>query len=146
MNGDILSDIDYTQLMQDHIASDAVATIATHQRSVQISLGILRFGDPVEDDKLTGYIEKPTLDYECSMGIYCFDPAVLPYIEPGVKLDFPDLILRLIANGETVRAWRSDAYWLDIGRHDDYEQAQDEFDRMRHRLIPGEAEQPSTPA
>ena len=47
-------------------------------------------------------------------------------------------MLRLIAAGETVRAWRSDDYWLDIGRPDDYEQAQEEFERMRDRLIPPE--------
>ena len=57
-------------------------------------------------------------------------------LQEGERLDFPDLILRLIAAGETVRAWQSDDYWLDIGRHDDYEQAQEEFDRMRDRLVP----------
>jgi NDP-sugar pyrophosphorylase family protein len=42
----------------------------------------------------------------------------------------------LIPVGETVRGWRSNDYWLDIGRHEDYEQAQEEFERVRHRLLP----------
>jgi NDP-sugar pyrophosphorylase family protein len=75
------------------------------------------------------------------MGIYAFHPRVLAFIEPGVRLDFPDLILRLIAAGEHVRAHWPRAYWLDLGRHEDYEQAMQDFDRVRHRLLPDEAPQ-----
>ncbi len=53
-----------------------------------------------------------------------------------MRLDFPDLILRLLDAGENVRAYRPDAYWLDLGRHDDYELAMREFESMRDRLIP----------
>ena len=52
------------------------------------------------------------------------------------RIDFPDLVLRLIDAGEMVRAWRSDDQWFDIGRHDDYEAAQDAFDELQSRLIP----------
>ena len=138
MNGDVLTDLDYRELLSHHVASDAVATIATVQRHVEISLGVLRFHDPHQPDRLTAYIEKPQLDYEASMGVYAFSPRVLQYVEPGERLDFPDLIRRLLDADEPVRAFRSECYWLDIGRHDDYEQALDEFERMRHRLIPDE--------
>jgi NDP-sugar pyrophosphorylase family protein len=139
MNGDVLTDIDYGALLERHSASDAAATIATKVRNIQISLGVLRFGDNGGDStRLTGYDEKPTLDYAASMGVYCFAPRALSHIEPGEHLDFPDLILRLIAAGETVRAWPSEDYWLDIGRHEDYEQAQEEFESVRERLIPPE--------
>jgi NDP-sugar pyrophosphorylase family protein len=53
-----------------------------------------------------------------------------------VRLDFPDLILRLIEAGEEVRAHRPRAYWLDLGRHEDYETAMAEFETMRDRLLP----------
>ena len=79
------------------------------------------------------------------MGVYCFAPRVLDHIEPNVRLDFPDLILRLLALGERVEAWRPEAYWLDLGRHDDYEHALQEFDSVRHRLIPGEVQAPGQP-
>ncbi len=88
--------------------------------------------------RLTGYDEKPAIDFTASMGVYCFAPRALSYIEAGERLDFPDLILRLIAAGEIVRAWPSQDYWLDIGRHDDYEQAQEEFEAVRERLIPAD--------
>jgi NDP-sugar pyrophosphorylase family protein len=138
MNGDVLTDIDYGALLQRHRDSDGAATIATKLREVQISLGVLRFGEAEDPTRLTGYDEKPKIEYTASMGVYCFAPRALAHIEPGKRLDFPDLILRLIAAGETVRAWPSDDYWLDIGRHDDYEQAQEEFEAVRHRLIPPE--------
>jgi NDP-mannose synthase len=138
MNGDVLTDLDYARLYEDHRNSDAVATIATRTREVEISLGVLRCDDQEDPTRLTDYLEKPHMQYQISMGVYCFSPAVTDYIEPGVRLDFPDLVLRLLERGRTVRAWPSTDYWLDIGRHDDYELALDEFDRMRDRLLPAE--------
>jgi NDP-sugar pyrophosphorylase family protein len=138
MNGDVLTDLDYRQLMADHAASGAIATIAAARREIEVSLGVLRFADAQDPARLTDYDEKPHIDYEASMGIYCFSPRVIEHIERGEHLDFPDLVLRLIAAGETVRAWRSNDYWLDIGRHEDYEQAQEEFERVRHRLLPAD--------
>ncbi|MBV9940870.1 MAG: NTP transferase domain-containing protein [Solirubrobacterales bacterium] len=136
MNGDVLTDLDYARLFEEHLASDAAATIATQKREVEISLGVLRCGDDGDATRLTDYVEKPRIDYQASMGVYCFSPEIIEHIEPGRRLDFPDLILRLLARGLTVRAWPSEAYWLDIGRHDDYELALDEYDRMRARLLP----------
>lgn len=137
MNGDILTDLDYAQLLADHERGDAIATIATRTTKVQISLGVLDFNDPDDPTVLTNYFEKPNIEYESSMGVYCFSPRVRDYIAPGERLDFPDLMLRLVAEGETVRAWRSNDFWLDIGRPEDYEQAQDDIEALQHRLIPG---------
>ena len=136
MNGDVLTDLDYAALLKRHNAGDAAATIATRERDIQISLGVLRFEDPEDGTRLTGYDEKPKINYEASMGVYCFSPHVLEHIERGKRLDFPDLVLKLIAAGEPVRAWRSTDYWLDIGRHDDYEAALEEFEQVKSRLIP----------
>jgi NDP-mannose synthase len=139
MNGDVLTDLDYAVLLSGHVDSGAAATIAAHKRDVDISLGVLQFNDYADPERLTGYVEKPTYHYEVSMGVYAFARRVLDYVEPGKRLDFPDLVLRLIEKGETVRAMRSEDYWLDIGRHDDYETAMDEFERMRDRFLPDES-------
>jgi NDP-sugar pyrophosphorylase family protein len=136
MNGDVLTDMDYTAMFEHHIASGAAATIASTLRHVNITLGVMEFEDGDAPERVTGYVEKPTLSYEVSMGVYCFDPRVLSHIEADARLDFPDLILRLLAAGERVEAWRPDAYWLDLGRHDDYELAIADFDEMRPRLLP----------
>jgi NDP-mannose synthase len=141
MNGDTLTDMDYTALLDRHTRSGAAATIATTEREVQISLGVLHFDERNGGDDshvLTGYTEKPQIKYQASMGVYCFSPEAIGHIESGERLDFPDLILRLLAVDKEVRGWTCTDYWLDIGRHDDYEQAQSEFDRMRDRLIPQE--------
>jgi NDP-sugar pyrophosphorylase family protein len=137
MNGDTLTDIDYAAFLEAHVESDAVATIATTRREVQVSLGVPRCenGDAT---RLTSYTEKPILPYDASMGIYCFSPRALDFITPGERLDFPQLVMRLIAADEVVRMWRSENYWLDIGRHEDYERAQEEFEQYRERLLPAE--------
>ena len=136
MNGDVLTDLDHRELVRRHRASEAAATIAVTTRTIQVSLGVMHFEDADDPARVTDYLEKPTLDYEASMGVYCFSPRALGYIEPGERLDFPDLVLRLVKAGELVHAWRPEAYWLDIGRHQDYEQAMEEFERMRPRLLP----------
>jgi NDP-sugar pyrophosphorylase family protein len=102
---------------------------------VNISLGVMEFDDGDAPQRVTSYVEKPTLTYDVSMGVYCFHPRVLEHLQAGVRLDFPDLILRLLAAGERVEAWRPEAYWLDLGRHDDYERAVTEFESMRERLL-----------
>ena len=61
------------------------------------------------------------------MGVYVYEPEVLRYIEPGQYLDFPDLVLRLLAKGERVCSFPTDCLWLDIGRPDDYAKAQELF-------------------
>jgi NDP-mannose synthase len=136
MNGDILTDIDYAGLLERHQDGGQAATVAAHERDIQVSLGVMLFQQEADPTRVTHYIEKPRLSYVASMGVYCFAPRVREFIPPGERLDFPDLVLHLIAAGETVRAWRSDDHWLDIGRHDDYEQAQDEFNQLRHLFLP----------
>lgn len=138
MNGDVLTDIDYGEMLRAHKASDALATIATCQRTVQVSLGVLDMSPDSDPTRLVGYREKPSLSYDTSMGVYCFSPGLLEYIQPGERLDFPDLVHRLLDAGQVVRGRPTSGYWLDIGRHDDYEQAMNEFEQMRDRLIPQE--------
>jgi NDP-sugar pyrophosphorylase family protein len=122
MNGDLLTDLDFDALVSFHRRRGAALTIAAHRRQVKIDLGVLECGD---DYRLTGYNEKPEYCYDVSMGIYVYEPSVLKYIPPRTYLDFPDLVLKLIAAGEKVCAMPCDCLWLDIGRPDDYARAQE---------------------
>jgi NDP-sugar pyrophosphorylase family protein len=124
MNGDLLTNINFNELVQFHQEKKAAVTIAVHRRQVKIDLGVLDFDDSYQ---ITGYHEKPTMDYHVSMGIYVYEPRVLEYIEKGTYLDFPTLVLRLLTAGETVVAYPTDCMWLDIGRPDDYARAQELF-------------------
>src|SRR3954469_18278296 len=83
MNGDVLTDIDYRELLDHHRENDAIATIATHRRHIEVSLGVLEFGDGSDATRVTDYHEKPEFDYEASMGVYCFSPRVLEFIDAG---------------------------------------------------------------
>ena len=125
MNGDVLTDLDFNELVAFHRRHAAALTIATHKRQVKIDLGVIELDD---NCRVTGYREKPEYSYQVSMGIYVYEPHVLKYIERGRHLDFPDLVLRLIAAGEQVCAMPTDCMWLDIGRPDDYAQAQELFE------------------
>jgi NDP-sugar pyrophosphorylase family protein len=136
MNGDILTDLDYRALFDDHCANEAVATIATCTRHVEIALGVPQLDDTTDPSRVTGFVEKPNIDYQASMGVFCVSREAVESIVENERLDLPELLLRLIGRGRVVRAWRSDNYWLDIGQHDDYETAVAEFERMRERLIP----------
>lgn len=124
MNGDLLTDLDFDGLVAFHRREGAALTIAAHARTLKIDLGVLEIGS---DARLTGYREKPELQYNVSMGVYVYEPRVLNYIAYGEYLDFPDLVLKLLAAGEKVSAWPWEGLWLDIGRPDDYARAQSLF-------------------
>ena len=131
MNGDVLTNLDYLKLVDFHKKKQAVATIATYNKEVKVDLGILEMD---EDFQLKQYVEKPTLKYDVSMGIYMFEPEILSFIEPNEYLDFPDLVLTLMKAGRKVIGFPFDGYWLDIGRHEDYVRAQEEFETMKENL------------
>lgn len=122
-NGDLLTSLDFGDLVARHRERGAALTVAVHRKPVKLQLGVLDV-----DDALTvrSYDEKPELSFDVSMGVYVYEPRVLAFIEPGAYLDFPDLVRRLLDAGETVAAYRTDAYWLDIGNPDDYARAQED--------------------
>lgn len=136
MNGDLLSTLDYSAMWKYHRERGAIATLASYRREVKIDLGVIESKEGWVKD----YIEKPTYQYSVSTGVYLFEPAILKYIEYGKRLDLPELVLRLLKGNQTVAAYNFDGYWLDIGRHDDYEKAVDEFTRQRDRFIHGGGE------
>ncbi|MBI1383824.1 MAG: NTP transferase domain-containing protein [Rhizobiales bacterium] len=131
MNGDVLTNLDYADLVRAHKASGAILTIAVHRKEVCIDLGVLvSNGEGV----LTGYLEKPSYTHEVSMGVYVYEPRVLEHIEDDKYLDFPSLVHKLLEAGEHVNLYRNDAFWLDIGRPADYAEAQDIFEREPERF------------
>jgi len=131
-NGDVLTTLNFGDLLKYHQDTGAAATIAMHQRKVKIDLGVLELSNT---NQISGYIEKPTYEFSVSMGIYVFEPRVLQYIPKGKYLDFPDLVLRLIKENEKVMGYPFSGYWQDLGRPDDYEQAIAEFSNIRDQIL-----------
>jgi NDP-sugar pyrophosphorylase family protein len=129
MNGDLLTTLDYTEMVRFHRNRNALATIACYQRDVKIDLGVIEMD---EDNWVTDYIEKPIYRYAVSMGVYIFEPEILQYIPRGQKLDLPELVLQIMKARQKVNVFNFDGYWLDIGHPDDYKAAVDQF--LSHRL------------
>ncbi len=132
MNGDILTTLDYQKLIKYHRQHRGTVTIAMSQKKVKLELGVMEFN---RAHRLTRYIEKPMLLYSVSMGVYVFEKRVLNWISAKKYLDFPDLIQKLVKKGQKVICYPSDDFWLDIGRHEDYEEAQEKFQEMRKKLL-----------
>jgi len=122
MNGDVLSSLDYGQLVRDHADSSAEATAASVLRTHTVDFGVIVSDD---DGVITDYIEKPTHEYAVSMGVYAFSPSVPGLVPPGERLDLPDLMLQMMRDGREVRTVRFEGRWLDVGRHEDLAEAQE---------------------
>ncbi|MFI7661031.1 NDP-sugar synthase [Micromonospora parva] len=123
MNGDLLTDLDFTALMAHHRGSGAPVTISVYTRSEKIELGILKID---ESGDVVGYDEKPTLNLDVSMGAYAMSPKALEKIPAGAY-DMPQLILDQLSTNGRVSSWRHRGFWLDIGRVDDYSLANKMF-------------------
>lgn len=133
MNGDILTDLDYADLMDHHVKCGAPLTVATYERVHQVDFGVL----DVTNRQVTSFTEKPPLTYSVSMGIYGVNKRHLERYTPGLPYGFDELMLDLIERGTLPASYQFDGFWLDIGRPDDYDQANREFGTIRSRLMPG---------
>lgn len=132
MNGDVLSNLDFTDLVRFHHSQNAMATIAMYDKEVKIDLGIIKTNDFHE---IYDYVEKPTLSYQVSMGIYVFDKRVKEYIPREKYFDLPELIHTLIKAKENIVGYHFKGYWRDIGRREDYEQAVEEFEELKSTFV-----------
>ena len=114
-----------------HIDSKAPLTIATYSRETRIEFGVL----DVCGDSVTSFREKPTMTYSVSMGVYAIARQTLRTLQPGTPLGFDGLITDLLSRGEAPASYPFSGYWLDIGRPDDYDRANLEFDAVKSTLL-----------
>jgi len=120
MNGDVLTTIDYEELIRFHRTQGNALTIATRERSIKIDYGLLHLDG---DSRVREYEEKPTISSRVSMGIYVMEPEVIELVPEGEYFDFPDLVRVLLEEGRPVGAYDHTGLWFDIGRQEDYERA-----------------------
>ena len=132
MNGDILTDLNYSEFFREHEMNNNLFTISSYCRSQLIDYGVLNTS---ESGSLLGFLEKPVKSYEVSMGIYMINRRVLPYIPEVRQFGFDELMLALLKDRKTVKAINYNGYWLDIGRPDDYMQAIEQFSSMKEKFI-----------
>jgi NDP-sugar pyrophosphorylase family protein len=125
MNGDVLTTLDYATLVEYHLEREAALTVAMHGQRVDVDLGVIES----QGGLVHTYTEKPTFRFQASMGVYVFDARALAFLPEGPS-QVPDLVLRLLAAGERVAAYESDADWYDIGTVGEYERAAADVERF----------------
>ena len=123
MNGDVLTTLDYAQMMRFHKGHEGALTIATHPQKVNVDLGVIES----DDGFVTEYVEKPTMNFDVSMGIYVYDPEVLEFIPEG-RFDFPDVVNAMLEAGRKVAVYTGPGVWFDIGTVGEHERASAELD------------------
>ncbi|EAI4440788.1 TPA: nucleotidyltransferase family protein [Campylobacter lari] len=119
MNGDILTKLDFDQLIQEHKKSKAVMSVVLREFEQQIPYGVVK----ISNNDIKDIEEKPMQKFLVSAGIYVLEPEVLKYIKKDVYLDMPNLIKRLLDKKLKINSYILQDYWIDIGRLEEYEKA-----------------------
>lgn len=132
MNGDILTDLSFSDVFEEHVRKNNIFSISSHVRDQKIDYGVLEID---VDGYLCGFSEKPKSQYLVSMGVYMVSSRIMDFIPEGQSYGFDNLMLDLIAAKQAVSVREFDGYWLDIGRPDDYMQAIQEFEQMKSRFL-----------
>lgn len=131
MNGDILCDLNYRVFFETHVAAGSEISVSAFRRHVKIDFGVLRYD---VSGRLESFQEKPEYVFDVSMGIYCIDRSVIQALPRGQKYGFDNLMIDSLAANRRVDIRPFDGYWLDIGRPEDYEYADANFDDLATRL------------
>jgi NDP-sugar pyrophosphorylase family protein len=122
LNGDILTDLDFTELVTEHRTRNATLTVASKIMHTNLTLGVL---DLDESGLVAAYREKPRLEHRVGIGIYVVNPEVKDFIPDNKPLDMPSLINTLIARGKTVAGYDHSGNWIDIGTPEEYARAEE---------------------
>jgi NDP-sugar pyrophosphorylase family protein len=131
MNGDILSDINYAFTLHDHIQNNSEMTISTFVRESKIDFGVLSLDS---EGNLTSFQEKPVFNFDVSMGVFCLNRLAIENLPENKAYGFDNLVLDRLAQGKRTSVQKFDGFWLDIGRPDDYQSADENFKDVMKRL------------
>ena len=132
MNGDVLTNLPFSDFFENHKKSKSLFTISSHFRKQLIDYGVLEINSK---GNLSGFIEKPQKEYAVSMGIYMLNKEVLNFIPEFEAFGFDHLMLKLLKADKDVSVKNFSGYWLDIGRPDDYLEAIEQFDNMKNDFL-----------
>jgi dTDP-glucose pyrophosphorylase len=126
MNGDVMTRLNFSELLDFHAEHAALATLCVREQRFQAPHGVVE----ADGARLVSLREKPTFQWLANAGIYCLDPSVLARVPPAGAFDMPELLAQLAGEGKMVGAYPIHEYWLDIGRPPDFELAQTDFEAV----------------
>jgi dTDP-glucose pyrophosphorylase/predicted transcriptional regulator len=126
MNGDLLTNINFESLQDYHVSQDAMATMCVREYDFEVPYGVVN----IEGNKIISIIEKPTQKFFVSAGIYMLSPDALGLIPNRQYYDMPTLFDKIIERNETIVSFPIHEYWLDIGRLNEFEQANKDYSEV----------------
>ncbi|OGU61893.1 MAG: nucleoside-diphosphate-sugar pyrophosphorylase [Ignavibacteria bacterium RIFOXYA12_FULL_35_25] len=124
LNGDLVTNLNFSEIFNFHIQKNAILTIGVHKLNYKLPLGFLEINNSAE---IIDYIEKPEKTYNMSMGIYVCSLKSRKYIKKNEHMDFPVFTKKIIQSGEKVMGYYNNAQWIDVGRPDEYDRAIEMF-------------------
>lgn len=119
-NGDVLTKVDFSAMLDFHNDHEAYMTVGVRQYDFKVPFGVMK----TQGEKVTGVEEKPVYEFLVNGGIYVISPEAHALIPENERFDMTDLVEAVIAKGMKVAAFPIVEYWLDIGQLDDYNKAQ----------------------
>lgn len=123
MNGDLLTNVNFENMLEYHLLNQSIATMAVREYDLQVPYGVVN----INNGKIVSIEEKPIHKFFVSAGIYMLNPECIDYIPRNEFYDMPMLFENLINKGKTTISFPLREYWLDIGRMDEYERANKEY-------------------
>ena len=123
MNGDILSNINLTNFYNFAVNKESTLSVCIKKIIMPYAFGNIFF----KDDIVTGIEEKPDIITYALAGIYVMKPGILSFIPDNEYYGMDSLIKKMLSEQEPISKYELKEYWLDIGRIDDYESAQKDF-------------------
>jgi dTDP-glucose pyrophosphorylase len=126
MNGDVLTKVNFGQLLDFHNGHRASATMCVREYDFQIPYGVVR----IDRHRIAGIEEKPVQRFFVNAGIYVLEPNVLRLLPTNERFDMPTLFGKLIEHGHETSVFPIREYWLDIGQMADYDRANGEFTQL----------------
>ncbi len=122
MNGDLLTNLDFNKLLDFHRSHDSIATMCVREHEHRVPYGVIE----CDGLRVTSMVEKPSYRYFINAGIYVLSPSILDAVVPGQHIDMPTLLEQCMQANQAVNMFPVHEYWLDIGRIEDFQRAQDE--------------------
>lgn len=127
-NSDLLTNIDYEHFFLDFLKKDADLAVLTIPYQVNIPYAVL---ETANESEVKSFKEKPTYTYYSNGGIYLMKKEVLKYIPNETFYNATDLMEALIKNGLKVTSYPFSGYWLDVGKHEDFNKAQSDIQNIK---------------
>jgi len=127
----IFSDINYAALYEHHMSQENDITVSVYKRTSKIDFGVLKFDS---NNVATEFMEKPVFHFDVSMGIYCLNRSVIDQLDKGKPYGFDNLMVDGIKNRQKIGVKPFGGVWLDLGRPEDFDRANEQYEQLKPSL------------